>query len=51
MTFTSFKEEFDRDGATAHLLVRVESDLMRWLTSHIKRVDTQLAVCVKAPTQ
>jgi hemerythrin len=51
VTFTSFKEEFDRDGATAHLLVRVESELMRWLTSHIKSVDTQLAVCVKAPTQ
>lgn len=47
-TFTSFKEEYDRNGATAHLVVRVESELMRWLTSHIKRTDTQLAPCVKA---
>jgi hemerythrin len=47
-TFTSFREEFDRDGATAHLVVRVETELMRWLTTHIKRTDTQLAPCVKA---
>ncbi len=46
-TFTSFREEFDRDGATAHLVVRVESELMRWLAGHIKRTDTQLAPCVK----
>jgi hemerythrin len=48
VTFTSFREEFDRDGATAHLVVRVETELMRWLSGHIKRTDTQLAHCVKA---
>ena len=47
-TFTSFREEFERDGATAHLVVRVESELMRWLASHIKRTDAQLAPCVGA---
>lgn len=46
-TFSSFREEFDRDGATAHLVVRVESELLRWLTTHIKRTDTQLAPCVR----
>ena len=46
-TFTGFREEFDRDGATAHLIVRVETELMRWLSSHIKRTDTQLAACVR----
>ena len=46
-TFSSFREEFDRDGATAHLVVRVESELMRWLAGHIKRTDTQLAPCVR----
>ncbi|MGD0018138.1 MAG: bacteriohemerythrin [Candidatus Limnocylindrales bacterium] len=46
-TFSSFKQEFERDGATAHLVVRVESELMRWLTGHIKRTDTQLAPCVR----
>jgi hemerythrin len=44
-TFTSFRSEFDRDGATAHLVVRIEIELMRWLASHIKRTDTQLALC------
>ena len=46
-TFASFREEFDRDGASAHLVVRVESELMRWLTSHIKHIDTQLAPCAR----
>jgi hemerythrin len=45
--FTALREEFDRTGATAHLVVRVESELLRWLISHIKRTDTQLAPCVK----
>jgi hemerythrin len=45
-TFTALREEFDRDGASAHLVVRVESELMRWLSSHIKRTDTQLAAFV-----
>jgi hemerythrin len=47
-TFTSFRHEFDRDGAAAHLVVRIEIEMMRWLTSHIKRTDTQLAPCVTA---
>ena len=37
----------ERDGATAHLVVRIETELMKWLSSHIKRTDTQLAPCVK----
>jgi hemerythrin-like metal-binding protein len=45
-TFTGLREEFDRDGATAHVIVRVETELMRWLTSHIKRTDTGLAACI-----
>jgi hemerythrin len=47
-TFSSFREEYERDGASAHLVVRLESELMRWLTSHIKRTDTQLAPFVKS---
>jgi hemerythrin len=46
-TFTSFTDEFEKTGATAHLVVRVQSELMRWLTSHIKRTDTQLLPCVR----
>jgi hemerythrin len=47
VTFTTFREEFDRTGGTAHLVVRVESELMRWLAGHIKGIDTQLAPCVR----
>jgi hemerythrin len=46
-TFNSFNEEFERTGPTAHLVVRMESELMRWLVGHIKRTDTQLLPCVK----
>lgn len=47
-TFAGFREEFERTGATAHLVIRLESELMRWLTTHIKLTDTQLLPCVKA---
>lgn len=46
-TFAAVREEFDRDGATSHLVLRLETELMRWLTTHIKRTDAQLAPCVK----
>ena len=46
-TFTNLREDFDKNGASAHLVVRVESELMRWLTGHIKGTDTQLAPCVR----
>ena len=47
-TFSALREEFDRDGATSHLVIRVEGELMRWLTNHIKRTDAQLLPCVKS---
>jgi hemerythrin len=47
-TLRAFGEEFERTGATAQLMVHLESELMRWLVTHIKRTDTQLLVCVKA---
>jgi hemerythrin-like metal-binding protein len=46
-TFGAFREEYERSGATAHLVVRLENELMRWLTTHIRKTDTQLAPCVK----
>jgi hemerythrin len=46
-TFGAFREEFHRDGTSAHLVLRLETELMRWLTTHIKRTDAQLAPCVK----
>ena len=47
VTFSGFREEFERDGATARLVVQVESELMRWLIGHIKGTDTQLSPCVR----
>ena len=47
-TFSAFREEFDQTGATSALVIRVESELMRWLTNHIKRTDAQLLPCVRA---
>jgi hemerythrin len=48
ITFTGLRDEYDRDGATANLVMRVEVELLRWLTTHIKRTDTQLLPCVQA---
>jgi hemerythrin len=46
-TFQAFRDEFDRTGPTSQLVVRIESELMRWLSNHIKRTDTQLKPCVR----
>ena len=48
VTFSALRDEFDRTGATAHLVVRVEVEMLRWLTTHIRRTDTELLPCVKA---
>jgi len=47
-TFTGFREEYEKTGATAHLVVRIENELMRWLTTHIRKTDTQLAPCIRS---
>ncbi len=47
-TFTGLRDEYDREGASAKLVVRVEVELLRWLSTHIKRTDTQLLPCVQA---
>jgi hemerythrin len=45
-TLDELRQELDRDGATARLIVRVETELLRWFSSHIKRTDARLAACV-----
>jgi len=49
-TFSALQADFEKNGPTAGLVVRVESELMRWLTAHIKGTDAQLAPCVRYPT-
>jgi hemerythrin-like metal-binding protein len=46
VTFAGIREEYERDGATARLVVHVENELMRWLVGHIKGTDTRLRECV-----
>jgi hemerythrin len=48
VTLAALREDFERNGATARLVVRVEVEMLRWLTTHIKRTDTQLLPCVQA---
>jgi hemerythrin len=46
LTLAAFKGEYEATGVTAQLAVRVQTELMRWLTGHIKRIDAQLGHCV-----
>lgn len=46
--FGAFKSEFEAQGATSDLVLRVKSELMGWLTGHIKGTDAQLYPCVIA---
>ena len=40
--------EFERDGATAHLAVLLQTEGIRLFVGHIRRIDTQLYPCVRA---
>lgn len=46
-TFENLRAEYDRNGVSSHLVVRMQSELMRWLVAHIKRTDTTLRPCVR----
>ena len=48
MLLDSLNAEFERNGATAHLTVRIETVLMRVLTGHMKQIDSGLYPCVQA---
>jgi hemerythrin len=48
VTLAALRDEFDRNGATAHLVVQVEVEMLRWLTTHIRRTDAQLLASVQA---
>ena len=46
-TFDDLRAEYEANGASSHLVVRVEQELAQWLASHIKGIDVKLAPCVK----
>lgn len=41
-TFLQFKEDFDREGPTLPLIIRVETEIAGWYTTHVKGVDCKL---------
>ena len=43
--------EFERDGTTAHLTVRIQTEGLRLFVGHIRGIDTQLYPCVQACQQ
>jgi len=40
--------EYERDGATTQLTVRLQTEGIRLFVGHIRRIDTQLYPCVRA---
>ena len=42
-----FRRDFDANGATTRLVLRVREQLAWWLETHIRTVDTQLYPCVR----
>lgn len=40
--FTALRSEYDREGATGFLLVKVNNRVSQWLTAHISRTDREL---------
>jgi hemerythrin len=47
-TFTAFRRDFDAEGATSALAMRVQRELADWVARHIRGVDVHLRSCVKA---
>ena len=50
-TFTGLKAEFDRQGPTATLAIRMQQELSRWITGHILGVDVKLRPCIPVGTR
>ena len=50
-TFAGLKAEFDRQGPTATLTIRIEQELSRWITGHILGIDVRLRPCIPAGTR
>jgi hemerythrin len=46
--FAALRREFNREGATALLLVKVNARVVRWLVDHISGTDKELAAFLKA---
>jgi hemerythrin-like metal-binding protein len=45
---TRFQPDYEAEGATTKLVLRVQDQLAWWLDTHIRAIDTQLYPCVLA---
>jgi hemerythrin-like metal-binding protein len=46
-TVADLRKELEASGATAYLVLDVQSELLNWFTAHIRGTDTQLGPCVR----
>lgn len=47
-TFGQIEKEYQANGASSTITIRVQRELADWLGRHIKGTDTNLRSCVKA---
>jgi hemerythrin len=45
-TFSAMKADFDRDGPSATMAIRMQRELSDWIGSHIVGVDVKLKSCI-----
>lgn len=49
-TFTAMKADFDRDGPSATMAIRMQRELSDWVANHIVGIDVKLKPCIPAGT-
>jgi len=49
-TFTAMKTDFDRDGPSATMAIRMQRELSDWVATHILGVDVKLKPCIPLGT-
>ncbi|MGQ9605613.1 MAG: bacteriohemerythrin [Thermogutta sp.] len=48
--FNQLREQIKAQGVTPTIILAVQKDLVDWVATHIRGVDTRLAACVKTAT-
>jgi hemerythrin len=46
-TFSQLRAEYEADGSSSHLVLKVQRELADWFANHIKGIDAKLAPCVR----
>ena len=50
-TFLAMKADFDRDGPSATMAIRMQRELSEWIAGHIVGIDVKLKPCIPAGTR